>query len=330
MSVKSITVAAPRVLAMGLLGPLERRRLERVGEARPAPVFIVGPPRSGTTLLYELLATRFRVAYISNLAHRLFRTPCAATALGRRVIERHRGRYRSRHGHVAGWGAPSEGGWIWTRWLPRDEAASLDHLAMAERDEIRRTIAALQGALSGPFIAKSVAHSVQIPALRSVFPRATFIEMRRNPIENIKSILRYRRDVAPPHGAEQWRSVRPPGWMSYRNADLVTQACAQLRLTQRAIHDGLALDGTQRRLTVSYEDLCGNPEHELRRVATYLEAQGLIVRDRRRVPDRFEPGMGANRDDSMPMEIIRRLALVDASLAADHRREIRSWERRAA
>jgi hypothetical protein len=158
-------------------------------------------------------------------------------------------------------------------------------------------------------------------------PWAIVIEMQRDAIPNIKSIIRYRHDAAGPRAVESWRSVRPSGWQRYRNADLTTQACAQLRLTQHSIDDARLSDGSPH-FCVSYEALCADPERELQRIAARLGQQGLNLRDRRPVPSLFE--RGSSDDDVIPLEVLQKLALVDAALAADRRRRTPATWRYAA
>src|SRR5690606_21792278 len=101
--VSAAPVELLRRIAMTGLRPLEAAlvaRGAREAEAAPPPVFVVGPPRSGTTLVYQLLVRRFRVAYLSNLAHRLYETPAAATWLGRPFVRPWTGPFESRYGHV--------------------------------------------------------------------------------------------------------------------------------------------------------------------------------------------------------------------------------------
>ncbi len=56
--------------------PDETRLLARHPEPIHPPVFIMGPPRSGTSLFYELLVTRYDLAFFSNLAHPFLANAC--------------------------------------------------------------------------------------------------------------------------------------------------------------------------------------------------------------------------------------------------------------
>ncbi len=122
-----------RHLSTAALAPVEALLVrDQRYDAHGPPCFVVGPPRSGTTIVYEALVTRFRTAYFSNLAHRLHRTPAAATRFGRRIIAEWRGDFASAYGHIEGWGSPSEAGWIWRRWIPEES-----HLAAATSADAR-------------------------------------------------------------------------------------------------------------------------------------------------------------------------------------------------
>jgi hypothetical protein len=51
------------------------------------PVFIVGAPRSGSTLLYQLIVVRFDVGYLSNLHCRLYGAPSLVERMAGRRLE---------------------------------------------------------------------------------------------------------------------------------------------------------------------------------------------------------------------------------------------------
>src|SRR3546814_14594358 len=64
------------------LAPVERLAL-RLGDPLPyAPIFIVSPPRSGSTLLYLLAVQKYRLSYFSNFAMACPASPALLTLLG--------------------------------------------------------------------------------------------------------------------------------------------------------------------------------------------------------------------------------------------------------
>ncbi len=279
-------IAPVRAVAMALLWPLEVWLQTRATRA-PAPAcFVVGPPRSGTTLVYELLVERFGFAYISNLAHRLYRTPVAASWLGRGTIRAWHGSFESQYGHIAGWGAPNEGGWVWARWIGVVTPLGAEAADSLPCTQIARTIQGIADALDAPFLNKNVMHSVQMRLLDRLFPGCLFIEVRRDAAANVRSIVRARRKGRGPDRGGWW-SVRPEGAGRYAEADLVTQACFQVCAVQNAIDRGAAELGPERRLTLSYEDVCSDPRAALDRVGGFLAAHGLDLPALRDVPVKF-------------------------------------------
>lgn len=277
MKPKRLITEPVRHAAMLALRPVEGACLRR-DHAVPPPVFIVGAPRSGTSLLYELLVTHARFAYFSNLAHRLYQTPAAATAIGRRLIRGWTGELRSEYGHIAGWGAPNEGGWIWRRWTPEEhelDAAAAEHI---DTQEMRRSVAAVSSIMHAPFISKNVMHSAHVGLLSSVFPGAVYIHITRDHTENARSLYRARVDAG---GVNEWISVRPRGWEAYANRGPAEQVAAQVELTNRMIvHDTAVLP----RVTLRYENLCEHTGEELERVLAALGGFGIVPQRREPAP----------------------------------------------
>jgi hypothetical protein len=283
---------------------MERVLQQRARDLQVPVCFILGPPRSGTTLLYELLVRRFRFAYISNLAHRLYRTPLSATFLGRPLITAWRGDFESRYGHIGGWGAPSEGGWVWNRWVPESHNLTEEHAARLPVDVIRGTISGLSRAMHAPFLNKNVMHSVHMRLLDRLFPGCLFLHMHREPAANVRSILRARvQSGGPRTGDDPWWSVKPKEWSSFKDADLVTQASAQVYYVHHNIEDDTARLGEQRTLIMDYHGMCTDPRSTLERVSAFLGRAGVVLEIRDQVPARFPLSQGALFDSTTEKQI---------------------------
>src|SRR5688572_20935868 len=110
-------------IAQGALAPIERRlagRADARSAGTGAPVFIVGPPRSGSTLLYDALAESMQFSYFSNLTAEFYAVPVIGAYLSRALPDRRQSRsHEISYGHVPGLKSPSECGKFWYRWFPR-------------------------------------------------------------------------------------------------------------------------------------------------------------------------------------------------------------------
>ena len=77
-----------KALSLFLL-PLERFISRRVGELginKYPPIFIIGAPRSGTTLLYKVLIEKLNFGYMSNFNAQFYSIPIVSTWLFKKLI----------------------------------------------------------------------------------------------------------------------------------------------------------------------------------------------------------------------------------------------------
>jgi len=310
MTPAKLGIGALRIFIMTLLGPLEKWTLGRRRNEMPKACFVVGPPRSGTTLLYELMITRYRFAFLSNLAHRFYLTPVAATMLGRRGIADWQGNFESTYGHITGWAAPNEGGWIWDRWFHEENP----QISEIPAETIRGTIMALCRVLDGPFLNKNVMHSVHLILLDHLFPGCLFIHLKRDPAENMRSILRARENEAGPEVNQDWWSVKPREWRHYRDAPRALQAASQVLYVHENIEADAKLLGPNRSLVVEYADVCADSRGALDRIGEFLSGAGMEIRDHSEIPREFHRRSAEGEDPSVEAEIADALTRVEADM----------------
>lgn len=253
-----------------------------------APVFIVGAPRSGTTLLYQLLIHTFRFAYFPNLANRFYQCPITATKWGLKLCKPYSASFISRNGVETGCLSPSEAGNVWNRWFPHENREGFNYtergyLSEHSRSEIRTLVASMEHRFNRPFLTKNVKASVRIPALLELFPDALFVHINRTPLDAAVSILKIRRQRK-----KDWWSVMPKEMETIRQHPVPEQVCAQVCHVERNIIR--AIRGHEdRHHTLRYEALCGNPRSTLEKLAHFLRNHGNPVRrTSHTIPDKFE------------------------------------------
>jgi GT2 family glycosyltransferase len=321
---RRLATAPARGVASLVLAPMERRLIRQAREKDWGPVcFVLGPPRSGTTLLYELLIRSFGFAYVCNLAHSLYTTPVAATSLARRWIEAWRrpdaDRYKSDYGTISGWGAPNEGGNLWNQWFPREIFLDADYADRVPLERVRGVVAGIARVMGGPFLNKNVMHSVHMRLLDRLFPGCAFVHVVREPIANVRSIVRLRLEQArDASDLAAWRSVKPREWERFRDAHHAVQACAQVHFTHANIREDSALLGAERTLEVAYDRLCLEPGRTLEEIGAFLRGRGIDVALGGSVPESFPLSQGRPLDD----ETEERIAAGWRSLAGGEERGV--------
>jgi hypothetical protein len=217
------------------------------------PIFVVAPPRCGTSLLYRCIASHPDAAWF-NRADRIFpaspRLALWATRLGGPF-----GILRDE---------PRESRDLWFRFLrPRkvDVATAAD--ARPEvRDWYERRIGAVL-ALRGRtrFVSKLPAHTVQIPFLDALFPGALYVQSMRDWRAVVSSTLvKGKRDFA-----GGWFGVRVEGWKDAASKPPHLAAAWQYRAT----HEVLEAEAPRRAgrfFRVQYEELVRDPRATLARL----------------------------------------------------------------
>lgn len=270
---KTLAKSALRGTVHTVLAPLEARMLARQPQAKWPHMFILGAPRSGTSLFYELMITRFRLAYFTNLAHRFYKTPLAATKLGKPFLSPHKPGFQSDYGHIPGWAAPNEGGWIWQRWL-EDGPWTDEHMMQdVPVEQIRATLAGMSNLSHAPFINKNVMHSNRVRLLDALFPGCLFMEVQRDAKDTTRSIIRaQRRNKGPQRDHEEWWSVRPS---NSGGATDIERACRQVVGVAKDIERDCAHVGANRHIGIDYKALCADPKSTLDEVARFLTDHGV-------------------------------------------------------
>jgi len=289
--------------ANAALAPLEEKLAEGFDGPRHPVLLVAGPPRSGTTLLLQLLIACFRVGYVSNLMARFWRAPHIGALL---AMDLRRRRNPSDHdftselGTTYGYDGPHEFGFFWQRWFPFDETHQTATPRGATDDfrVLRREIAALEAVFDAPFVFKNpIVFNLHIEALAQALPTALFIICERAPIYIAQSLLESR--VKRYGNRESWLGVKPREYTWLKDLPPIEQIAGQVYYTEKRIQEALALLPSRRYLRVRYESLCEAPMQELSRIASavkergsrleetaYTPSQGFIAADTQRLEDR--------------------------------------------
>jgi hypothetical protein len=209
------------------------------GVRHERPVFVLGAPRSGTSMLFQILRSSGELGSLPGEGHDIWR------AL-------HHPR--------------------WTGWRS-------DAVQRARRGERRFVSARFFACFDQRrFVEKTPENSLRIPYLLELFPDATFLVVRRNPCDVISSLIdgwrertgRYRSYFVPerlaipghPH-PHQWRFALIEGWRDYVSRPVEEIAFAQWDHCSRALEESRALVDPERWHVFHLEDVLARPGQSL-------------------------------------------------------------------
>lgn len=296
-----MTASLPRRLALAARARLRRARIRslhalevRLGRrwADEAllypPIFVVGAPRSGSTLLYQLLTDRFDVGYLAN-GHARHPGAPSLVERRRRLVRGRQGAlgdYRSSFGGTAGELGPSECGPFWYRFFPRrPHYVSADAFPTSSRRELRAAIGAFVEACGRPVVYKNLYCTARMDAIAAALPEALFVAVHRDLAANARSLLDARLRVTGAY--ESWWSAEPPGIERLLQLPPEEQVVEQVRRLDALVAEVEAKIGSERVLHLAYEDLCADPRAQLERIAAFAAGHDCELGERGEVPASF-------------------------------------------
>lgn len=268
--------------------------VETAGNGADIPViYIVGAPRSGTTLLSQVISKFLPVGYIDNLIARFWLRPSVGIRLSsvmlgkdsRRAID-----FASKHGVTEGLAGPHEFGYFWSHGFRLNQAKT-HHLTLSEIARLDKTTlkASIEKEILAqfdrPVVFKNVTCGFQAPLLTELHENSLFIHISRDIRATCASILKLRFDRYGDYST--WWSLKPSTFEKLPK-DPVRQVVQQVRDCRSEIQRQINQSGAHA-LEVTYEELCMNPNAVLKMVSDKLAFMGAPISDQGICPP-FSPG----------------------------------------
>jgi hypothetical protein len=277
-------------------------------------VFVMGPLRSGTTLFIQWLANSGAVSYPSNLLSRFYGAPVMGAQIQllltdprfnfRNEIQDFNSSisFESENGKTKGALAPNEFWYFWRRFLPFGDLEWLSDeelFRVVDREKLVAELTSLTRVFGKPFALKSMILNYNIPFLDAIFKKAVFVQIRRDPVTNVASILEARKRQ---FGSEnEWYSFKIPEYRQLKDLDPITQSAGQVHYINKAVTQGMATVDEARKLVVQYEDFCQSPQQVFGQFAEKLNLINCIYSG----PEQFK----VTRADNLPNRVVIEKAL---------------------
>lgn len=268
-----------------LLGPLERREIERVALCDEPILYLMGCARSGSTLVHQYLSQSGLFTFPTNFISRFHYAPYLGARLQEMLFAADfRGEitggpgdacFASDLGKTQGPLSPHEFWYFWRRFADFGDEQKLTPRGIAAFDGATfiRELRAFQSVSARPLVLKGMILNWDIPLLAGQYERSYFLFVHRRLEANADSLVRARRRF---FGDERrWYSFKPPGYADVLELDPYRQTAWQVVCTNSAVEAGLATLPEDRVFRVGYEAFCERPQ---------ILLQAICDRWRRHVP----------------------------------------------
>lgn len=247
------------------------------------PIFIVGLPRSGTTMLYNLLCAHENAAYITNSINACPESICTIEWLRKKYKLNASGERFLKDSIITDFGSPSEPALLWGKWMGRDvdtlywEEKRLAHFSIEKVHEIYKDIKRILYTFGGlhsnkkRFICKYPVMQTELRMVQDLFPDAHFIHIVRDSRPAANSLLKLYHLTN-----DQIKKIKHP-WVKYivpyprvktLQGYIEQYGADDIRTTANIWKDSIelvhktALD-LKNYIEVRYEDIVKNPTEEL-------------------------------------------------------------------
>jgi hypothetical protein len=227
------------------------------------PVFIVSAPRSGSTLLFETLASSERFCTLGGEAPWLVEDIAALQPAAARGLDA---------SGVSGAGVDSNR-LTAADYRPEHAARILESLARNIMDADGHPAAAPGGDVR--LLEKTPKNVLRIPFFDRLFPDALFIFLWRDPRETLSSIIEaWRSGRWKTYGSlagfdRPWSLLLPPGWQAMNGRPVEEIAALQWSVSNTLALQDLAELDPARWTSVRYADFVAQPEAQARRLCEF-------------------------------------------------------------
>jgi len=272
---------------------------EEISKGMKAPkkptIFLLGLPRSGHTLLAQLLITRFHIAYPTNFVARLWKVPGLATRIQRLVLEpamvnnpSELMQFESDQGLAWGVYGIHEFGYFWRDIFNFGETHSLsdEKWERVDKQILLRLVASLEYEFGDlPVLFKNGQLIFQATHLSKLFPKSVFICCLRDPLYVAQSLVISREKRF--GNREEWFSFRPPEYVWLKSLSWWEQISGQVVYIKYHLKKQMEQIPLDRVLWFHYEEICDNPRRIMNLVREFLSRHNELLKIKKEVPEKF-------------------------------------------
>jgi hypothetical protein len=244
----------------------EKKLYEEAPKSRLPQIFVCGAPRSGTTLVAQVLIKHLPVYYFNNLTSIFPRSPIISQKLFGFLAKNDNKaiNFSSFYGRTSKLWYPNDALYLWDRWTGKNRKSIPVSFDQKAKTSMIRFFNAVEHYSKKPLVNKNNSLNSFANLVAETLPGSYFICLDRNPVYLAQSHLVARRFI----NADENRSYGIDLKESQDSTvNAIEDICKQVAAHKKMIKHQQSLIGSERFIILKYEDFCEDPAKFVAEVA---------------------------------------------------------------
>ncbi len=241
----------------------EKNNYTDLKEEQHPTIFVIGAPRSGTTLMSQVLAHGLDVGFINNLSARFWKTPVTGIRLSNSIFKNNKSTdFQSKFASTKKLEDIHEFGYFWRHWLKKESITNIVNSPSIEKEiqwtELKNIILNIHEAFGKGFACKNVLSAYHISKFLHVLKKLVFVYIERDPVDAAISILNARKKYYT--DLNLWWSYVPLEYEQIKDLDYKRQIAGQVYFLTKYYNSKIKDINSNRIIRIKYKELCDNPQ----------------------------------------------------------------------
>lgn len=246
-------------------------------------ICLLAPPRSGSTLTYQLLSSSIKCSSLRNISNLLYSTPILSEKVSSLLCKNLKTTYSSSQGFVNGFCGEAEGLKFWKYWLNQGLIEDNDSLNLEKLVKLKNKFEKFNNDV---IVTGYLGHVFSIKEMEETFDNIIFVYLKRDTLSNAYSLLKL-------HKLGNY-SVLPNN---------INKNCNEYEFVLNQIgeiHNRINSFSVKNMIAISYEDLCDNPKSLINQLSNKALQLGFNIQvNSSNIPMNFKKSViSPNKDEN--------------------------------